>query len=235
MILSLFWGIRWPITQNPWRSWHSSATSRTDSTAPACCIDQRTTSHPTLVSLLLKELLDATCPNKNGISRLSRTSAMCLSLSLSPGRVHRPVAIEIFAPCFENLWNSSPIIHHDYYCCLPPMAQVNRSYIFFLPHCSNITEFLHSIPPLEAGSSKLIAYFLSAKMYAFPLSSLLATEFQRTMVAGCYKYRNSSSVGGPRVFPGLNGMLILVVVSYWQTSRTSMSLFLQQGTETCVK
>lgn len=83
MILSLFWGIRWPITQNPWRSWHSSATSRTDSTAPACCIDQRTTSHPTLVSLLLKELLDATCPNKNGISRLSRTNAMCLSLSLS--------------------------------------------------------------------------------------------------------------------------------------------------------
>ena len=95
MILSLFWGIRWPITQNPWRSWHSSATSRTDSTAPACCIDQRTTSHPTLVSLLLKELLDATCPNKNGISRLSRTNAMCLSLSLSPGRVHRPVVIEI--------------------------------------------------------------------------------------------------------------------------------------------
>ena len=143
MILNLIWGLRWLITkirregdtrprqggltrQPSLLHWSKNDVTPNDRVLIAL-VGSR---------LLLKELLDATCPNKNRSSRPDE----CSVVSLPPLAewVHRPVAIKISAPFFEILRT-----HHQssiMTTLLPaPMAHVNHSYIF-LPHCSNITK-----------------------------------------------------------------------------------------------
>lgn len=130
-----------------------------------------------LYSLLLKELLDATCPNKNRINRPDE----CSVVSLSPSRVHRPVAMKIFAPYFENLWtrHQSSIMTTA---CLAPMAHVNHSTSFCLT--APILNYKTKIQSLlKQGSSSLlicnnVRYLFHSWLWSFNEQWLLATNVE---------------------------------------------------------
>lgn len=174
MIVNLIWGLRWPITkirregdtrprqggltrQPSLLHWSKNDVTPNDRVLIAL-VGSR---------LLLKELLDATCPNKNRSSRPDE----CSVVSLPPLAewVHRPVAVKISAPYFEILRT-----HHQTSImttsCLPPWLM----WTTHTPFCLTAPTLQNKTIPLEAGSSSLL--IISNKCTI--LLSLLASELQ---------------------------------------------------------